>query len=383
MELKQFFHPIAQDTLPVREAGTMSDNTDFHIAEHFPDWEAADIALVFVPEYRGLPLSENPKNGFVKFRKQLYNLKDLTVSCKIVDLGELITGALLSDTYDKLQKVCEYLLANNTLPLIIGGSHDLDLAQVKAYHDTEKTLGIVGVDAKPDMEQSGIPSEEHLFRILELYPSKIEYSHLAYQRFITDKNTLLQLSKLNADLTSIGQIRDNLQETEPVIRSANILSFDISAIRKSECQGAYHNNIFGLTPEEACQLCWYAGLNEQLTSVGFYNYAPKKDIQGDTAMLLSVMVWYFVEGYSKRRPEYSFFSNFHTKYIIPIDESLQTLVFYKSKLSDKWWMEVAFTEDETPVNGQIIPCSYKDYQDALEGNLPDRWIKAVGKVKDC
>ena len=44
------------------------------------------------------------------------------------------------------------------------------------------------------------------------------------------------------------------------------------------------------------------------------------------------------------------------------------IIFYKSELSSKWWMEI---NEEN-----ILPCSFKDYEAAVGGELPDRWITA-------
>ncbi|MDZ7650641.1 MAG: arginase family protein [Cytophagales bacterium] len=55
-----------------------------------------------------------------------------------------------------------------------------------------------------------------------------------------------------------------------------LLSFDVTAIRSSDAPGNANAQPFGLTGEEACQLCWYAGMNEKLSSVGFYEYNPDR-----------------------------------------------------------------------------------------------------------
>ena len=137
---------------------------------------------------------------------------------------------------------------------------------------------------------------------------------------------------------------------------------------------------FGLTGEEACQLTWYAGMNEKLSSVGFYGYLPEIDFNEQNAQTLSVMIWYFIEGFYHRKGDNIFTNSFHTKYIVPLAKTSENLIFYKSNLSEKWWLEVPITEATlTYQRHKIVPCSYQDYLDALEGNLPDRWIKALAR----
>ncbi|HSK12544.1 MAG TPA: hypothetical protein VK907_04965, partial [Phnomibacter sp.] len=45
----------------------------------------------------------------------------------------------------------------------------------------------------------------------------------------------------------------------------------------------------------ACQICWYAGLSNKLSSIGFYEYNPLEDSKGQTASVIATMIWYLVE----------------------------------------------------------------------------------------
>ena len=55
--------------------------------------------------------------------------------------------------------------------------------------------------------------------------------------------------------------------------------------------------------------------------------------------------------------------------------------FYKSKLSEKWWMEIKDDEsDSIFLRNKMVPCSYSDYKKASEGEIPERWINAIHKI---
>jgi formiminoglutamase len=59
----------------------------------------------------------------------------------------------------------------------------------------------------------------------------------------------------------------------------------------------------------------------------------------------------------------------------------ETLSFYKSKLSEKWWMEVPYASGkERYSRNSIVPCSYNDYQTALKGEIPERYINTMAKL---
>jgi formiminoglutamase len=141
--------------------------------------------------------------------------------------------------------------------------------------------------------------------------------------------------------------------------------------------------LMGLSAEEACQLCWFGGLSEKLTSFGIYEFCPAYDERQKTASLIATMIWYFVEGYYDRVKLKDFDSNAFMKYLVSaLDNSNHiNMVFYKHKVTQKWWMEVPYpSELSSAQESIIIPCSYKDYQTANKGEVPDRWISIYAKL---
>jgi formiminoglutamase len=381
--LQIFFHPLSQFSVP--DKGLALQIKPHDVA--FPDTETAAIALIFVPEYRGERSGEESLHSEASLdislnaiRKYLYGFSALSGRPAIVDMGNLRIGDTLTDTYQRLREVCQCLIQQNTLPVIIGGSHDLDYAQFWAYQDTGKIIHLLAVDAKIDLTDEDIPTNKHLYDILSHHPNFLfEYAHIGYQRHLTDFDAVQILDNLNFEVKSVGDFRNNLTEIEPLLRAADMLSFDLNAIRKAEMPlSAYP---FGLTGEEACLISRYAGLNEKLTSIGFYGYKPLADTDETGAQVLATMIWYFLEGFCHRTAEYSFMSNFHIKYNVTVPALRQDIVFYKSKLSEKWWMEVGLANKQTPFQrNMVIPCSYNDYQIAVQGKVPDRWLKALDKL---
>jgi hypothetical protein len=41
--------------------------------------------------------------------------------------------------------------------------------------------------------------------------------------------------------------------------------------------------------------------------------------------------------------------------------------FLKSKRTGRWWMRLP--------DGNYVPCSYKDYTAAANGDMPERWMR--------
>ena len=353
--------------------------------EKMPEFKGADIAIFGVKEGRGATRNSGTANAADEIRKKLYNLKRGAGTHRIVDLGNLNLGHDLEETYVRISEVSRMLLENNVLPLILGGSHDLDYGQYTGYETLEKLVSILNIDAFLDVEEKKEldPNQRHVHKILLHEPNYLfSYTHLAYQTYLIDPLSVAVLEKLYFEAFRIGQMRTNMQEMEPTIRNADMLSFDITAIRSSDAPGNAHAQPFGLTGEEACQICWYAGLNEKLSSVGFYEYNPEfDDVNKKTASVVATMIWYFIEGFYHRKNEQNFRSNDFLKYSVSMPVEPEILTFYKSKMSEKWWMEVPYPNGVKRYSrNSIVPCSYSDYQTATKGEVPERYISMLAKL---
>src|SRR6478736_9928219 len=313
--------------------------------DKMPSYKDAHLAIFGIKESRGTKLNTGAANGPDEIRKKLYNLKKGNGSYRIVDLGNLNPGIDLDETYVRISEVCRMLLENNVLPIILGGTQDLDYGQYRGYEDMEKLISLLNVDAFLDLEEGKdkVNARQHINKILLHEPNYLfNYTHLAHQTYLIDPHSIMVLEKMYFEAYRIGQLRTNLAEMEPAIRNADLLSFDITAIKSTDAPGNANAQPFGLTGEEACQICWYAGLNEKLSSVGFYEYNPNSDdAQKKTASVVATMIWYFVEGFYHRKQETNFKSNDFLKYVVSMPVEPETISFYKSKLTEKWWMEVS------------------------------------------
>ncbi len=382
MNLAIFFEPLPEDfNLSHSNPKTFGASIDPFIHK-FPEWRQADIALLGVNEVRGAGQENNPElRPATEVRRQLYALKKGTGRYKIVDLGDLLPGITLEDTYLRIKEIVENLISQNTLPIIIGGSHDLDYGQFLAYENLDKAVNLVTIDSHIDMseETETLPHRQHLQRILLHEPNYLfSLSQIAYQSYFVEQEVAVTLEKLHFETVRLGLVHTNIQEVEPVVRHADLISFDIRALKHNDAPGYEPANPFGLTGEEACQLCWYAGLNDSLSSFGIYEYNPALDVRQVTATTIAVMLWYFVEGYYHRKNETDFTSNKFLKYAIGFHDNPNKMVFYKSKVSDKWWMEVEPLRSEK--QPKIIPCSYEDYLLAAKGEIPNRWILTQSRL---
>jgi len=353
--------------------------------DKMPSLDGLDIALIGVHEERGTVLNKGTAKGPDEIRKKLYDLKKGNGRYRIADLGNLKPGVDLDETYTRISEVCRILLEKNILPVIIGGSHDLDYGQYRAYEDMNKLISLLNIDAFLDLEDgASTPAHlQHINKILLHEPNFLfNYTHLAYQSYLIDPMSVAILEKLYFEAYRVGLMRTNMTEMEPPIRNADMLSFDITAIKSTDAPGNARRQAFGLSGEEACQICWYAGQNEKLSSAGFYEYNPHfDDNQKKTAAVVATMIWYFIEGFYNRKNEKNFKGNDYLKYVVSMPTESENIVFYKSKFSEKWWMEVPVnTPGRKYARNSIVPCSYKDYQTATSGEVPERYISTLSKL---
>ena len=107
--------------------------------DSFPSIEIADIAIVGLTENRG---AGEDNRGMAQaadtIRKALYRLKRGGGDYKIADLGNLRNGPDLDETYLRIKAVCEGLISVGTLPVLVGGSHDLDYGQFQGYENLHR-----------------------------------------------------------------------------------------------------------------------------------------------------------------------------------------------------------------------------------------------------
>ena len=369
-DLHDFLTPV-----PVHELNDDNGYTDGQLAKHIaiyeneiPDISNADIVLLGVNETRGSGVFDNTISAANAIRKQLYQLHYWHTDVAIVDIGNIKTGATLSDSYAAVKTVLAELFRRNKTVVILGGSHDITLAQYFAYKELQQVVEATCVDATVNLKgENPLRSENFLLEMLTGEPNLVKhYNHIGFQSYFVHPRMLETMDKLRFDCYRVGTARENLEEMEPVIRNTNLLSFDISAIKYSDSP-ASSESPNGFSGEEACILARFAGLSNKLNSFGIYGYLPQQDDKELTAKQISQMLWYFIDGKSRSKQEASiedrdYFNEYHSSF------TEVESVFLQSKRTGRWWMQLP--------NKKFIPCSYNDYLQASRNEIPERWLRA-------
>jgi hypothetical protein len=206
---------------------------------------------------------------------------------------------------------------------------------------------------------------------------------LGYQTYDVDAEAVELMKNLLFDVYRLGMLKSSPEDAEPLLRNADIVSFDISAIRASDAPGNGNAEPNGFTGDEACRLARYAGMSDKLSAIGFFEYNPSFDHQKITAKLMSQLIWYFVEGFANRKddlptPESIDF----VKYNVRIEGQQEDVIFLRSKKTDRWWIDLSFGHKDRKKyeRHHFVPCTRADYELALTDELPDRWWQYFQKL---
>jgi arginase family enzyme len=367
----------------------MGDVIDAFTQENgFPDLENTHIALIGVNESRRAVNNSGCSKAPDSVRKYLYALYRLSPKIRIADLGNINPGAEIDDTYFALKTIVSELMQKNIIPVIIGGSQDLTYANYLAYENMGQIINITAIDSHFNLgnAEEVFNSRSYLSKIILHQPNYLfNFTNLGYQTYFVDHQAVDLMNNLFFDVYRLGHVRANMQEAEPMVRNADMVSFDISAIRQSDAPGNGNASPNGFYGEEACQITRYAGLSDKLTSIGFYELNPDKDYNGQTAHLVAQMIWYFIEGYYNRKGDFPHKQKEeYLKYTVAIElDGEHQIVFYKSKRSGRWWMQVPLENPMSQAKYErhfMVACSISDYQMATKGEIPDRWWQVYQKL---
>ncbi|MCG1036243.1 formimidoylglutamase [Polaribacter sargassicola] len=350
--------------------------------DNFPDLENVQLAILGVQEDRNSANNFGCGEGLHFIRKKLYELFPGNWQTEIADLGNVLKGNAVSDTYFAVSEIITYLLKNNIIPIIIGGGQDITYVNYRSYDKLEQTVNITAVDSRFDIGdiEDALTSQSYLSKIIMQEPNNLfNYSNVGYQTYFNSQEEIQLLENLFFDAYRLGNAKE-LESIEPAFRNADIVSIDIGAIRQSEAPANNNASANGFYGEEICAITRYAGISDKVSSFGIYEYNSKYDKNYQTASLISQMIWYFIEGVNFRVKDYPFSGKENYQKFTVLMENDDSLVFYKSNKSGRWWMEIKILSDNKYKRHALIPCTYKDYIDATNQNIPERWYKAMKKM---
>ena len=334
------------------------------------------IALIGIQENRSNPKDSEEDLDFDLIRTALYSLKKGNWSIPIFDFGDLISSHDKSTSLELMTKVTENLLKENYFIIILGGTPSLAFAQYRAYDNLIKNLHFVTVDEKIRLgnELLNVNDDNYLTKIITSEPLNLmDYSTLAYQTYFVAQEELDLSETLNFEALRLGEITADIKEVEPLVRNANAAVINLNVIEANYFSSTTHLTPNGLNSREICAIGKYLGASYNMSSVYIANYLEK--FHHLDHLLFSQIIWYILDG-RNIRPEIKNVEDlqYFEKYYVPTD--IEDFIFYRQIDTNQWSIEITSKDNEEKI---ILPCSVKDYERAINSEIPKKWWKFFKK----
>jgi arginase family enzyme len=392
MDYLSLFHPIPDSIVPEQynreQLGSViqafTSRTGF---PRFEENKKPDFALIGADLYNFIP----PPNGLIHvpdaIRSHLYSLFTGTFRhVSIADWGNIRTSEDPKQNKERVIQALQEALGQGIIPVLIGGSQDLTVLNYLAYKGLKRYFNLLSFDPKADLnlDQGAGHTADFLNPIIfDDYSCLFNYGLIGYQNYLMAPSVTETMDRLFFELLRLGDVRQSPEIAEPVIRDADCISLDMGSVKAADAPAVLHPEPNGFRGEEICKMARYCGMNKKMSSFGIYNVSPF-EVSSVTARLAAQVIWHMFDGYYNRVEESSdFTSSQFLRYDVSSPETSFDIRFYKNRLTGRWWMSLPLDEEREIKYGfreYIVPCSEQDYLEALQGEIPERWLKAEKKL---
>jgi hypothetical protein len=374
--------PVKKETLldlTLLPKQILGKNISIHTQNNgLPELKGLTIALIGLHEHRN-SFFHNSSYNVNQFRKVFYELYPGNWNLSIADLGDLPNGEKVEDTYFAIKEIGVHLKQMNIIPVFIGGSHDLMFPLYEIFQNFKQLVNIVSVDRSFDFSQEDelISGRSYMSKIIMEKPNVLNnYTNIGFQSYYCAEQEKDLMQKLYFDSIRLGQVLNQPALAEPVFRDADVVGFDMKCLSWHAIADPLKGQPNGIDSRTICSLTRYAGISDRISFLGFFEI-PSTPM---TDQLLAQMIWYLIEGVQLRFDEYPVNKKDFLKYSVTLSD--QIMVFYKSDKSNRWWMELT---NNSHLNNKIksttlLACTEKDYLDAMQDKIPERWYNAVKRI---
>ncbi len=251
------------------------------------------------------------KYGTTFNMEQKIDISDLN----IVDFGDVIVTEDIAETHERITSALSGLLAGGTLPIVIGGGHDISIGTVRALSEFYSgDIGGINIDAHFDVREiidGKITSGTPFRRLLEMELLKGEdfvemgahdnLNSSVYYEYLKSKNvSVFTLSEVAATGTAgIMQKAIKIARSKPVF-----VSIDIDSVAQCYAPGCSAPDARGFNPEQIRDLAFLAGASKAVKLLDIVEINPVFDVDNRTARLGASIIISFLNGFKKRGNRY-------------------------------------------------------------------------------
>ncbi|MCR4659547.1 MAG: formimidoylglutamase [Bacteroidales bacterium] len=390
MDISTYFEPLDPERIGFSSNEFMVRIGDristYYAGSPWPGLDGCNVALLGVCEGRGSVQNPGSAEAPDCVRRYLYRLAVPCNGLHVADLGNIVPGQSKEDTYFALTEVMYKLLERGIVVVVLGGGDDLVLPIYKAYEIIGRVINICSVDSRFNLEGGPTPNSlNYLQHIVMQQPNYLfDYTNIGYQGYFVGPEMVQLMNELKFDAVSVGTIQPSMERAEPLIRYADLVSVDVSAMRQSDAPANADPSPHGFHSEQVCQLARFAGMSDKTSCFAVTELNPAYDLNGMTAHAMAHAVWFFIEGVYNRKQDYPYIDKHNYKrFTVELRDQGTDIVFYKSKKSDRWWMEVPCLDEERRARYAphlLVPCNHSDYECAMQNELPELWWKFYNRI---
>lgn len=385
----EFFSPVPGFLLPERPNGDRLGDSIRYFGNvgAFPDLGSGpDILILGIGERR----EEGLDNRFPdEIRRHLYTLYKGMYTPDIADAGNIRLEGLAEGESedDRIAEALSWAMATARLVLLLGHSQEYTWHIHEAYRRRNTYFNLCIIDASLDMgdEEEEPDASNWLGRILFNRMNKLfNVSLLGYQNYLVPPRLVQTFRDLHFDVLRLGDLRADIEETEPYLRDADVVSIDAAALQYASCPAALQKWPNGLRGEELCRMARYLGMSPKLSCAGIFNLHTDDPAFSVGASALAQVLWHMIDGYYSRtvdNPDFS--SSEYLSYEVAGDQAGSGLRFYQNRVSGRWWLRIPLPVDlqiQYNVPEFVVPCSEKDYLAATMNEVPERWMNSLKKL---
>lgn len=392
MNLMDVFSPVPGFLLP---GGTNNDRLGdsiryFGNVGAFPEiTEPVDVMIMGLGDFSEINQIDNSVAD--EIRKHLYLLFKGHYTTQIFDAGNIqFQGLEEHETpEDRISDALRWADENSKLILFLGDSQKYTFYIHELYRRTNRYFNLAILDASLDMdgdENEEINNKNWLNKLLLNRLNKVfNISLIGYQNYLVSPKLIQGFIDLNFDVMRLGDMRVEMEDSEPFLRDADVVSVDASAMQYSACPAALDTWPNGMRGEEICKLGRYMGMSMKLKVAGFFNLDKQSAHFTIGASAMAQVVWHVIDGYYSRTVDNSDFnsSDYINYEVAAIEGDGHSLLFYQNRISNRWWLRIPLPIElqiQYNVPEFIIPCSEKDYLAATRSEIPERWLNSLKKL---
>jgi len=241
--------------------------------------------------------------------EQKIDIKDIN----IMDFGDVAVTEDIAQTHERITAAVDSLLTGGTLPIVIGGGHDISIGNVRALSEFHsRKIGGINIDAHFDVREivdekitSGTPFKKLLDQkfiegenFVEMGAHDNLNSRVHYNYLISQKVSIFTLSEVEA--TGATAVMEKALKIAGSNARAVFVSIDIDSVAQCFAPGCSAPDAWGFNPDQIREFAFLAGASKDVKLLDIVEINPRFDVDNRTARLGASIIISFLNGFRIR-----------------------------------------------------------------------------------